>query len=188
MPDKQTLVPTTGDLMAAMRLVDIGSGEFAYAMAGPAAIGGTFPTNALPVMGRDANSVTSRPFRLGIFGDQYIEGGGTTARLLSAAASVNNTLVKNAAGKLFFLGLTNKAAAIRYLKLFNKASAPAAGTDTPVLTFEIAVTAVPQYIPIPAGGLQFSAGIGFAITTGIADADTGALTAGDIAALNAIYT
>lgn len=188
MPDKQQLVEAVGATMAAMRLVDIGSGEFAYAMAGPAAIGGTFPTNALPVMGRDANSVTSRPFRLGLFGDMYVEGGATTARLLSAAASVNNTLVKSSAGKLFFLGLTNKAAAIRYLKLYNKATTPAAGTDTPVATFEIAVTAVPQYIPLPAGGWQFGTGLGFAITTGIADADTGVLTAGDIAALNAIYT
>lgn len=107
------------------------------------------------------------------------------ARLLSAAASVNNTLVKNAAGDLFRIeGYNNKASAV-FLKLYNKSTTPAAGTDVPIYTVRLAPTA--NFLiefPTP---LYFSAGIGYAITTAAADADTGALVAGDIVAMNVVY-
>lgn len=113
--------------------------------------------------------------------------GTTTSRIVSSAASTNATLAKNAAGNLHNICCINTNAAIRYLKLYNKASAPTVGTDTPVLT-----------LPIPPNNglldltlsetLFFSTGIAYALTTGSADSDTGAVGAGDIVGLNIIYS
>lgn len=115
-------------------------------------------------------------------------GGGAeaVARLLSAAAGVNATLVKNAPGRLFRLIGRNNAAAIRYLKLYDKASAPTVGTDVPVLTLPLAASA---NFDIAFGelGHHFATGIGYALTVNGADADTTALTAADVLALNVIY-
>lgn len=118
-------------------------------------------------------------------------GGGTVpgpvsvARLLSAAASVNATLVKNTKGRVFRIAGFNANAAARYLKLYNKATAPTVGTDVPVWTEYLAPTAK---FTIDLDGLYFATGIGFGLTTAAADADTGALTAADIQALNLTYS
>lgn len=109
----------------------------------------------------------------------------STSRILSAAASTNATLAKNDQGTLWHVTGYNAAAAARYLKFYDKASAPTVGADTPILTF---------YLPAAAAfrldwpkGRYFNTGIAYALTTGRADADTGALTAGDIEALNVEY-
>lgn len=108
----------------------------------------------------------------------------STHRLLSAAASVNNTLVDAGQNDLYTIIGYNAAAALRYMKFYDKATTPAAGTDTPVLTFVLpAASAFAIQLP----GLSFNVGLGYAFTTAGADADTGALTAGDITGLNIIY-
>ena len=66
---------------------------------------------------------------------------------------------------------SNINAAARYLKLYNKASAPTVGTDVPVLTIPIPATGVVN-IAFGTQGFRFSAGIAFALTTGNADSDT----------------
>lgn len=108
-----------------------------------------------------------------------------TSRILSAAASTNATSAKAAAGRIFQVSGYNANAAARYLKIYNKASAPTVGTDTPVIT---------KYLPPQAAfvfdwlnGYALGTGIAYALTTGSADADTGALTAADILALNLDY-
>lgn len=106
------------------------------------------------------------------------------ARLLSAAASTNSTNVKASAGDVFRISGYNNNAAARFLKLYNKATAPTVGTDTPVATYRLPPTA---QFDIELHSLYFSLGIGYGITTAAADADTGALTAGDIVAMNLIY-
>jgi len=103
-------------------------------------------------------------------------GGWSVSRTLSANTT-NATSVKASAGQVGGWFLYNANAAVRYLKLYNKASAPTVGSDTPVMT-----------IPIPPGaaanveflaGIAFSTGIAFALTTGVADADTGAVAANE---------
>jgi len=104
-------------------------------------------------------------------------GGLFWSRTLSAA-STNATNVKGSAGQLYILQATNTNASVRHLKLYNKATAPTVGTDTPFATF-----ALPQNVPVGFSndqGVAFGTGIGFALTTGIADADTGAVAANDI--------
>jgi hypothetical protein len=61
---------------------------------------------------------------------------GTGFRLISAA-STNGTSLKASAGTLYVLYAINTNAAVRYIKFYNKASAPTVGTDTPVATFAV---------------------------------------------------
>jgi hypothetical protein len=114
-----------------------------------------------------------------------------TARLLSAAASTNATSVKASAGNLHKIRGCNTNVAKRYLKFYNKASSPTVGSDTPVLTFELQPSTVNGGefdIDISGHGHYFSTGIAYALTTAAADADTGALTAGDITSMNVLYS
>lgn len=108
--------------------------------------------------------------------------GGATPGKLTSAGSTNATSVKGSAGTLYMLVAMNTNAAARYLKLYNKATAPTVGTDTPVLTFTIpGNTAGAGFVcPIPTQGIEFSTGIAFALTTGAADSDTGAVAANEI--------
>lgn len=107
-------------------------------------------------------------------------------RLLSAAGSGQDaTLVKGERGRLYKIIGYNVAAATRYLKVYNKATVPVVGTDTPVWT-----------LPLPAGtvfafdldGHEFSLGIGFGLVTAGADNSTASVTAGDIVGLNVSYS
>lgn len=107
-------------------------------------------------------------------------------RLVSAAASVNATLVKASQGRVFKITGQNAAAAVRYIKLYNKATAPTVGTDTPVATFAVAASA-PFEFDFGEIGLYFSTGIGYGLTNLNADADTTALTAADVLSLNVFY-
>lgn len=102
-----------------------------------------------------------------------------TALNINSAATTNATSVKTSAGTLYNISASNINAAARYIKLYNKASAPTVGTDVPVLT-----------MLIPAGstidhdfgliGHRFSLGIALAITSGAADSDTGAVAVNEI--------
>jgi hypothetical protein len=111
-------------------------------------------------------------------------GADTVSRILSAAGTTNATSAKASAGYLHQAAGYNAASAARYLKIYNKASAPTVGTDTPILTLYLpALTAFVFDFP----ELYFGTGIAYALTTGSADNDTGALTAADILGLNVIY-
>jgi hypothetical protein len=106
-----------------------------------------------------------------------------TTRLLSAAATTNATSVKATNGTLRRIIGYNAASGARYLKLYDKASAPTVGTDTPRKT---------HYLPAATGFAfdlddYFGQGIAFALTAAAADSDTAALTAGDIVCLNIDY-
>jgi hypothetical protein len=103
---------------------------------------------------------------------------GLTASRVVAAATTNATSLKATPGNIVAIDLFNVAAYMVFVKLYNKASAPTVGTDTPVWT-----------IPIPSSGgfsvvfnegEYFSTGIAFAITKLQADSDTTALVAGDV--------
>jgi hypothetical protein len=105
---------------------------------------------------------------------------GSVHRLVSAA-STNATNVKASPGVVYAIVAINLNAAVRYLKLYNKATAPTVGTDTPVATIPIpaSTTGAGVVIPIPSGW-DFSSGISEALTTGAGDADTGAVAANEI--------
>lgn len=106
------------------------------------------------------------------------------ARLMSSAATTNATSAKASAGDVFTIVGENVAATVLYLKLYNKATAPTVGTDTPFLTLALKATSAFSFT-FPA--LYFSTGIAYALTVGAADADTTAVAAGDILGLNIVY-
>lgn len=98
---------------------------------------------------------------------------------LISAATTNATSVKATPGQVYSYDIYNGNAAVRFVKLYNKASAPTVGTDTPLRTIGIP----------PAGrasetfphGLSFPLGIALATTTIVTDADATAVTLSDLA-------
>lgn len=110
----------------------------------------------------------------------------TTARIVSSAATTNATSVKASAGAVHGFTANNTAASVKYLKFYNKASAPTVGTDTPIWTEALQPSNVPTRFHFPKT-LYFSTGIAIALTGAAADADTTALAAGDVTGLNIAY-
>ncbi len=103
--------------------------------------------------------------------------GGTSISRTISAGSTNATVVKASAGQVYAVHVNNANAALRYLKLYNKATAPTVGSDTPVVTLQIPIGGVADLRVL--NGAAFSAGISFALTTGLADSDTGAVSANE---------
>lgn len=96
-----------------------------------------------------------------------------------SAASTNADTVKASAGLVTGYFLVNAATAYRYVKLYNKASNPTVGTDTPRCVFGIpSSSAANVALDYP---IAFETGIAIAIVTGIADADATAVGASDVA-------
>jgi len=106
--------------------------------------------------------------------------GGWTPSHTVSAASTNATSLKGSAGQVGFITASNVNAAMRYLKLYNKATAPTVGTDTPVLVLPIPGNTAGAGIALSFGpGIEFTTGIAWALTTGAANSDTGAVSASE---------
>lgn len=104
---------------------------------------------------------------------------------LNSAASTNATSVSATANTLLYgYYISNTNAAVRYVKFYNKASAPTVGTDTPVLVLAIPGSGAAN-VSFPAG-INFTTGLAFATTTGAADSDTGAVAANEVI-VNLVY-
>jgi len=96
-------------------------------------------------------------------------------------ASTNSTLLRKGNAVLHILLPINPTAALAYLKLYNKATAPTCGTDTPVWTIPIPFGSGSSGggIALPsADGLLFPLGLGICVTGALADADSSNATAG----------
>lgn len=111
-----------------------------------------------------------------------ISGGMSVYRNISLGAGGVN--IKSSTGQVYGWFLFNDSDSIRYIKLYNKASRPLVGYDTPFMT-----------IPLPVGGganvnftsgITFTHGIGIGATTGVADSDRGAPATNDVI-VNIIY-
>ena len=104
--------------------------------------------------------------------------GGSTYSHTMSAASTNATSLKNSAGQVYGFAISNANASARYFKLYDKASAPTVGTDTPAMTIQVPGSGtVIRAFPV---GLAFANGIAWATTTGIANSDTGSVGANDL--------
>jgi hypothetical protein len=161
-------VSADGDAVRAWRLRN---GAAASVLTAAGALIGGDATNGLDVdVTRVSGTVTVN--------DVPATSGGWTSSITLSAASTNATSAKGSAGQVGGWYLYNANAAVRYFKLYNKATSPTVGTDTPVMV-----------IPIPPGsaanvefgkGIAFATGIAFALTTGVANSDTGAVAANEI--------
>lgn len=103
---------------------------------------------------------------------------GQSMARIKSAASTNLTSVKASAARLYGVFVRNRAASEKFLKFYDKASAPTLASDVPKFT-----------VPVPAGGevslefvhgLAFTLGLATAITGGVADTDTTATVADDV--------
>jgi len=124
-------------------------------------------------------------------GAQYVAptahtAGGATPYSLACAATTNATSVKASGGQIYDLVITNSnASAWRYVKFFNKASAPTVGTDVPVIRLGIPPNGGVTLIgPV---GKAFTTGIAFCTVTGAADSDTTALPTANEVLINFGY-
>ena len=128
----------------------------------------------------DVGGVQYPRVKISVGPDAVAQDGWTPHRLVSAATT-NATSVKGSAGEIGFIYAVNLNAAVRFLKLYNKATAPTVGTDTPAATLPIPAspTGAGFTLPIPQG-CTFSTGIAYATTTGAADSDTAAVAANEI--------
>ncbi|MCJ7828533.1 MAG: hypothetical protein MUP81_02200 [Dehalococcoidia bacterium] len=105
-----------------------------------------------------------------------------TARNLDVDESGDLVITGNRV--LFGLIVSNLRTSSLFLKLYDKATAPTVGTDTPKMTLALP-TLTFRYIPLE-GGIPFSLGIGVGATTAIADADAGAPAANECS-ITALY-
>lgn len=113
--------------------------------------------------------------------------GGLSIKKTVSAASTNATNAKATAGQVYGWFLSNINAAPRYFKLYDKASAPTVGTDVPVMTILIPGNSAGAGTNIEYSmGIPFATGIAYALTTGVGDADAGAVAAGEIV-VNLLY-
>lgn len=126
------------------------------------------------------DSPTAVPGATSDLGTQYraTATGAASVAKLASAASTNATSVKASAGRVVGYSLTNTTAAFKYVRLYNKATAPTVGTDSPVLVIGLppnSTTACNQE-----GGIGFATGIAYAITGAVADLDATVTAANDV--------
>lgn len=98
---------------------------------------------------------------------------------INSAATTNATSIKAEAGTLHGITASNIGAAVVFVKLYNKASAPVVGTDVPVLTIPIAANGV-ESLALGHLGHLFNLGIALAITNLAADTDATVVAAGQV--------
>jgi hypothetical protein len=104
--------------------------------------------------------------------------GGCTISSTLIASGTNATSVKASAGQLYKIEVTNNSANIGYLKLYNTAGTPTAGSGTPVIRLMCPGSASGTgAFSTYDNGVAFGTGIGFTFTGGIADADTTSVAA-----------
>jgi hypothetical protein len=108
--------------------------------------------------------------------------GGCTPNSSISTAAVMETAIKATAGQLYELVITNIDATPVYAKLYNDTAANTDETDTPVGRYGVPGTSAVGGIAATriAVGMAFSTAITLRVTTGIADNDTGALSANEV--------
>lgn len=122
---------------------------------------------------------------VGDVGIQYranATGAASVAKIV-AAASTNATSVKGSTARVVGWSLFNNTAAVKFVRLYNKTTAPTVGTDSPALV--IPIPANGQITYYSSGGIAFGSGLAYAITNAVADLDATAVAANDV--LGGIY-
>lgn len=107
--------------------------------------------------------------------------GGYTPHRRISTADDNLASVKTTPGTIGYIIATNINAAVRYLHLFNKASAPVLASDAALLVATIVLpggAAGSNAIISSTAGIEFSTGIAYAVTT-VAAGTTGAVSANE---------
>jgi hypothetical protein len=107
-----------------------------------------------------------------------VSSGGLTIYRVLWPANTTGVSIKGSAGQVYGWYVANTATSWRCMKLYNKATAPTVGTDTPFMTIPLPPSSATN-IAFPQG-IAMGTGIGIGVTTGVADGDTGAPSANDV--------
>lgn len=110
---------------------------------------------------------------------RYTLGPGVTPFRRISTADANNALVSTGVHTLYNITAINTNATVRYLKIFDKAIAPVAGTDTTQIVMTIPL---PANVPVNlsfAAGFPILLGLGMALVTGVADNASTGVAAGE---------
>ncbi|OAI39609.1 hypothetical protein AYO40_01205 [Planctomycetaceae bacterium SCGC AG-212-D15] len=102
--------------------------------------------------------------------------------------------IKSTRGKLIGVIVSNMTASIKFLKLYDKATAPTVGTDTPIMTIGLpanSVVAQNLLFMFPGeneeeGGVGFVNGLGVGASNLAVDSDATNTTSGDVV-VNILY-
>jgi len=112
----------------------------------------------------------------GVTGIIAIPQGGSTPYKYFSAATNNSTSVIAGSHTIYLVRGFSTNATAAYLKLYDKATAPTCGTDTPGVVVPL-IQNVASTIE-PAAGIAFSSGVGFCIVANQADNDNTSATTG----------
>lgn len=106
-------------------------------------------------------------------------------------ASDNDASIKASAGQVYGYSVYSAETTPVFVKLYNKASAPTVGSDTPMLRFGIPEEAVAdggvQISEWWPQGVAFDTGIAIAVLASLTDAGTSALASADLTIVNIFY-
>jgi hypothetical protein len=104
-----------------------------------------------------------------------------------ALATTNAALVAGRPSVLTGWAMSNTSAAVKYVRIYNKSSAPVPASDAALIVARIPLAAGQRSdMQISANAEWLSAGLAFDITGGAPDTDATAVTAGDVT-LNLYY-
>lgn len=99
-----------------------------------------------------------------------------TPQFFLSTSTTNSTLVQGRPGQIGSIIVGNQNASAFYLKLYDQTTAPTCGTDTPV--HSILIPTSDTFVSTFGFAINFIRGIGFCITSGIANNNTGAANTG----------
>lgn len=100
-------------------------------------------------------------------------------------ASTNSTLIKSGNSVLGAIIAINLTSTVKYVKIYDKATSPTIGTDTPILTLPIPANTAGAGFVLPVA-VMTNLGIGYGITGAASDNDTTAVGAGEVV-VNFLY-
>lgn len=107
--------------------------------------------------------------------------GGTSTYHVVSAGSNNAAVIKAAAGTMYGWAIGSVTGVVRFVKLYDKATTPAPGSDTPTLSIEVPGNTSgtgTNFCFTP--GIKFTTGIGIAVVANMTDTDNTAIGAGEI--------
>lgn len=99
-----------------------------------------------------------------------------------ATASTNAAVIDATPGHILGWVLTNTSAAVKYVKFYDKATAPTVGTDAPLITVVIPATSCVCFWTDGREDISYLNGLGIAMTGLGTDADATAVAANDVIA------
>jgi hypothetical protein len=163
--DAVVTTDTTGTISAKMR----GLIKWAYERM-PVSLGQKTMGNSLAVV------LASDQSAVNVYPQATLSGGSSVYRNLDLKQT--GQVVKGSAANLYSVMFANGGAAVRYLKLYDKATA-ASSSDTPVMTIPL-LNGLTPLIWNQAVGIAFPTGLSVRATTGLADADATDPTTNDV--------